>query len=259
MGSGGRRKKVRYNNSVVAYLDILGFRDLVKRSRAGEISRLIRIVSREIKPFSSFAKRAEIKFQTFSDLTVIAVPVRLSSTFALLDSALSFVVQHLGFAQSQLIDEGIVIRGSITVGDIVRSHGQLYGPALIRAYDLERREAIYPRIIVDELALSLARREKKTVNNVWRYLRKEKEGFAYVDYLRIRIAELDEVPQWLDFLGRHKTFIEQCLGRFLLNEKLTQKYLWLSSYHNAVVDEIAAGEDDLDLKRYLQEKFMLSN
>lgn len=256
----GRKRKVKYSKSVVAYLDVLGFRGLVKKSRAGEISKLIRIVKNEIKPFSSFAKRAEIKFQSFSDLTVISVPVKLSGGFALFDSALSFVVSHLGFAQSRLIDERILIRGAITVGDIVKSYGQMYGPALIRAYDLERKEAHYPRIIVDAPLLSLVRRDKRKNENIRNYLRSDTDGFAYVDYLRLQIDELEgEVSQWLDFLKRHKEFIESSLSRFTSDEKIVQKYRWLSDYHNVVVGEVADKESDLDLKRYLLEKFKVSD
>ena len=47
-----------------------------------------------------------------------------------------------------LLDEGILLRGGITVGDVALSYGQLFGPAVIRGYELENQVARFPRIVV---------------------------------------------------------------------------------------------------------------
>jgi hypothetical protein len=44
---------------------------------------------------------------------------------------------------------GLLIRGAITIGDIVHDDSIVFGPALNRAYELESQQAIYPRIILD--------------------------------------------------------------------------------------------------------------
>jgi hypothetical protein len=48
----------------------------------------------------------------------------------------------------------ILLRGGICVGDISmdpdpRSDEIVFGPAMVRAYELERDAAVYPRIVID--------------------------------------------------------------------------------------------------------------
>jgi hypothetical protein len=52
-----------------------------------------------------------------------------------------------------LVDEGILLRGGITVGDVALSYGQLFGPAVIRGHALESQVARFPRITVGEEVL----------------------------------------------------------------------------------------------------------
>lgn len=51
--------------------------------------------------------------------------------------------------QCSLFYKGIVIRGGISIGDLFIEGNKIFGPALIRAYKLEKK-AIYPRIVVDK-------------------------------------------------------------------------------------------------------------
>jgi hypothetical protein len=44
---------------------------------------------------------------------------------------------------------GFLVRGGITIGDIVHDEEVVFGPALNRAYHLEHDIAKYPRIVVD--------------------------------------------------------------------------------------------------------------
>jgi hypothetical protein len=38
-------KRVKYTRSIISYLDILGFQDLIEKKTAGEISQLLRILA----------------------------------------------------------------------------------------------------------------------------------------------------------------------------------------------------------------------
>ena len=115
-----KRKNVRYTPSLVAYLDILGFRDLVSKISPNRISRIIRMVKEEIIPNGMFAEAAKVQHRNFSDLTVITLPNHKLQTDPFVGPPLAYIVQHLGVAQARLIDEQIVVRGSITVGEILR-------------------------------------------------------------------------------------------------------------------------------------------
>lgn len=68
-------KKVRYSSSLITYLDVLGFRNLIEHKTAGEISRVLRILKETTKPDEEVAKAYEMKFFNFSDTTVRITPL----------------------------------------------------------------------------------------------------------------------------------------------------------------------------------------
>ncbi len=43
----------------------------------------------------------------------------------------------------------MLLRGAITYGKIVHNNQMIFGPALVRAYELESKKAVYPRVIID--------------------------------------------------------------------------------------------------------------
>jgi hypothetical protein len=109
-------------------------------------------------------------------------------------------MMRLIHAQSRLIDEGILLRGAVTVGQIVRSWGQLFGPGLIEAYEFD--------------------------------------GVYFLAYLRAMNGEFDEPDYYLDFLLRHRDLIRRGLRRFPQVSTAREKYEWLSNYHNATVTKL---------------------
>ena len=46
----------------------------------------------------------------------------------------------------------MLIRGSITIGDLIHDEHILMGPTMIEAYKMESEVALYPRIIVSDMA-----------------------------------------------------------------------------------------------------------
>ena len=93
------------------------------------------------------------QYQNFSDLSLIARPLE-GVECPPLGAQLSDLLLHLVRAQARLIvDESILIRGTVTMGRVVKSRGELFGPAVVRAYELERDRAEYPRIIIDDRIL----------------------------------------------------------------------------------------------------------
>jgi hypothetical protein len=53
-----------------------------------------------------------------------------------------------------------VIRGGLTVGEIRKSRGLIYGPGLARAYRLEQL-AVYPRISIDSEVFRLLKSDPR--------------------------------------------------------------------------------------------------
>jgi hypothetical protein len=235
-------KFVRYQPSIITYVDILGFRRLVQTKQAGEISRILRVVKETVAPGKELSELLDFRIQHFSDLTVRVLPIVTGSrghgdVFAELLS--------LVYVQKELIETGILVRGSIMFGDIVTSWGLLYGPGLIRAYELEQ-EAVFPKIIVDHNLLRELRRNpslrgsehdyKMEMEHINKLIRKDSDNSYFVDYLRAVESEFND-PEvgYPHFLNTHKNEIVRGLNEFKLDKRVLRKYRWLKAYHNSTV------------------------
>jgi hypothetical protein len=74
-------RHVKYTRSIVSYLDILGFRELEEAKSAGEISRILRILTESVKPHPT-DEPVRIQFTKFSDTVIRIVPeTRLSVAY----------------------------------------------------------------------------------------------------------------------------------------------------------------------------------
>lgn len=88
----------------------------------------------------------------FSDTVVLSASPNKESV-----SALISVVIALSLV---LLKAGYYVRGAITRGQLHHAQKSLYGPALIAAYELEKNNAIYPRIILTKDMLDFLVEEK---------------------------------------------------------------------------------------------------
>ena len=211
------KRNVEYEPSLVTYLDILGFRNLIEHRSAGYISRTLRLVRDAVKPDSLDAKAYSLHYQSFSDLIVITIPLSTQANLVYRPGALFSELLALVHAQTSLIGERILIRGALSVGFVVKSYGQLYGPALVRAYELERHTAQYPRIIIDREVLDQLKTNPALRRHDYRYekksidalVTKDVDGLTFVDYLRAIESEFDyPEEEYLSFLVEHKKVVQ---------------------------------------------------
>ncbi len=94
--------------------------------------------------------------------------------------------------QAELVREGVLLRGALTIGDIFIKDAITFGPALIRAYELESTVAITPRVIIDPLVFILLEQYPALRGNpiedemqyLCRVLKKDRDGVWFIDYLR---------------------------------------------------------------------------
>lgn len=122
------KRIVNYDEALVTYLDMLGFRELVQSESPGRISRTIRLVRNALRPERDRARLYEMTYQSFSDLTVVSIPVLTAANLNFRPGVLHSQIVRVANAQVGLLREGIVLRGGMTFGSIVRSYGQLFAP-----------------------------------------------------------------------------------------------------------------------------------
>jgi hypothetical protein len=223
-------KTVRYQRSIVTYIDILGFRDLIESKSAGEISKILRILAESVEPHPLF-KSEKTRFTKFSDTIIRSTPFsdRKPKNFI-------FELRHILHSQIALIPQGITVRGAVTIADVVQSWRVVCGKGVVRAYELESRKDSPPRIVVDSEVLAGLRldSEREDLNALIR----TEDSVTYLDYLRACEVELSVPEQEYPlFLGLHRDLIRACSRKYADSPRVVKKYEWLKSYHNRTLSE----------------------
>ena len=233
----------RYEDCIVTYLDILGFRNLIENSSVDELRNILKVFRRTAKPYG-----AKIHMEIVSDAVVRATTISRKHR----DGAFFRELIDLLHIQIESITNGIIVRGAITIGELhigKKTKGPLFGPALVRAYTMESNEVIFPRIAVDEKAIEILERdmslwtdgeiqeeERDLLRNM---LRTDESGLKYIDYLNSNflISELDGgYPGYTLLLRRHKTLIDNGI-KSSCEPRIRRKYVWLKNYHNSHIEK----------------------
>jgi hypothetical protein len=120
-----------YPTKYVAFLDLLGFRQLVKRSGADVLERR-RLVEalKLVRDTLCENPSIDFRFTYFSDCFVLSADHS--------PNALWQVFQSIELLTCNLLQYDILVRGGLAVGPAHHSKDFLYGEAVIEAYDLER-------------------------------------------------------------------------------------------------------------------------
>lgn len=109
----------------------------------------------DIEKYKRIKERAENRkptIVTFSDSIIIYVPLSDDDKVIQVDSIFSSAIAIAGAFLSLMI-HGTVFRGGLEIGLACEiGPKEIYGPALLKAYDLESKIAKYPRVVIgDEL------------------------------------------------------------------------------------------------------------
>ena len=140
-----------YSKSFVAFLDVLGFSEMVKKNKIEKIEKYFSIVNEAISQIKSIKEKKDIKFIVISDSVILTIPKENLDSSDNNFFCLRQLCIAIGFIQQKLAEENIWIRGAISFGDtfIDEDNNQIVGPAYIDAYKLEDEIALYPRVILD--------------------------------------------------------------------------------------------------------------
>lgn len=172
--------EVQYEKRIVAFVDVLGFSNLVYSRTTGLISRYFNFVTHN---FQEAVSKYGFRFLIVSDSIVLSAPDNKES--------LKLCVMVLYRLQQKLIEEeGILLRGGVSHGDLYMGAEDniMFGPALINAYKLEL-QAKYPRIIMDRSFITRYYRDTKELLDELVWVRYQSSGgyipdFVYLDYFR---------------------------------------------------------------------------
>lgn len=190
-----------YENRDVVFLDVLGFSELVERSLEDE--ELYRAV-REILSETGGRDNAFEPMKVIEEFDDQGQP-RLADSTTMCKTALSdsvvFSALHPNEATAgdiplfallfwvkklviELLRRGVMVRGAVTSGALTHTNAMVFGPAMVEAYQLESRTAVYPRILVRQDIRE--RLERSFINHIGWLVATDSDGLYYLDVLRMQ-------------------------------------------------------------------------
>lgn len=234
-----------YINRYVAFLDILGFQDLISRS-VGEAPTVTIDEIRSILEVSEPAGEMQVVLGRIGDISksdhrVTAFSDSIIISVAETEQGLIHLLHHIGKIGYYLARLGVLYRGGVSNGLTYHDELQVFGPAVIEAYKIEQQAAC-PRVLLSAAVVNAGRAAAKPVSTIFDGLtRKDCDGGIFVDYLRVLrlIADSDgPVPDDVKTLHQDmKRTIEQQLERFSIGTAERTKWEWFSTYFNWAIDE----------------------
>jgi hypothetical protein len=272
-----------YSDHIIVFIDVLGFSDAIKKSPTSpenynKVSSLLvklkELAIRKTQETHSGDKIPHITISSFSDSIIISCSIVSELSFNLV------LLIMCEFCMTTVLEHGFFLRGALTIGPFQENEGTMFGPALVRAYEIERSLALWPRCVIDPTLLARADIYPDGVWKKHQYILLGSDGLPFIDYLGFPIAgyfyrwiegranpgshEQDENPEdvALKVLHQHKVTICQAVQNAGHNEEIASslftKFYPLAAYHNRVIGRFALdftrpGRLD-DIKKFASEK-----
>ncbi|WP_429912092.1 hypothetical protein [Glycocaulis sp.] len=227
---------VQYQQRIVAFLDILGFRDLVIRSESDQnafnkvIDSIIKIKRiADVRPTGY-----DYHASTFSDNIAISAKIDVES--------LHYIFISIEALTTNLMQIGCLCRGSVVVGNLVHNENMVFGRGLVSAHDFENRLAKYPRIVLDDNIVDMVRQltPEDTLGAMKRKLFRDFDGMYCMHYLN-DLADIDiNIP-----IKENPKLIVAYTTSYYMNKSIEsctsdpsafEKYRYFSDYWRDAVD-----------------------
>ena len=230
-----KKYTTNYEERIVAFVDILGFSNMISQSEKDvETYEKINRALKTIQNVKKDSENTSAKVTTFSDNIVISYPANGKDS-------LFYILIDLIHLQLELLQQGVLVRGGIAKGKVRHTKEMVFGPAMVTAYELESKYAVYPRIIVEKQTVDWEKENyrKQIYGADYDILeleslikRDEYNDIYYIDILKQR-QELDYFEDYISLLYNLRKIIID--GLSIHKKEVKMKYIWLKNYFNDVV------------------------
>jgi len=175
-----------YQERVVAFIDVLGFAELVRASdtdptKRDKIAKFI-MTDKLFADFTGNMFRMAAAF--FSDSFVLSIG----------SDRVFYLIREAGYLCRHLLLQGFPCRGAITTGSLYHQERIVVGPAFVKAYQLEQSVAIYPRVILDDATMQWWKHEFRPGSahpHFESLVKRDRDGQHFIDIFN---------PGWSEFL-----------------------------------------------------------
>lgn len=193
----------------VAYIDILGTKELICNDFECKFLNKLNMFCEDAHKDADSPNKFFVKI--FSDNILIAAKV--SDVLEKNKETVAELINTVAQIQNEILRYGYLTRGAIVQGEFFHNEMFVYGRALVEAVKIEENIAIYPRVIVSDDIYNLC------PNGCERCA----DGYAIVNqFLYTDTFEHLE----------HKNSLLKLLNKYMNNQKVKQKIMWIISYFN---------------------------
>lgn len=234
---------MNYDKRICCFIDILGFRNHIEKTINKEGNDIIEKIekikyildlSKKITDDSGFSKSKIVTY--FSDSIVISYDYSEPSQ-------LYHTLIDLLYVSFEMANQGFLARGGVTIGKLIHNENLIFGPAMVKAYDLESKKAIYPRIIVEKDVVENGIKYKvdnhssiDELEYILDILTEDTDGNFYIDYISKCSSEFND-PEYDLYI-----YLEQLKKFFIdfdkMDSKVQNKLLWLKEKINNEIKQI---------------------
>lgn len=252
-----------YDNRLLLFADIMGFSDFIEQTlNKPELvpyaHNLFNKTSKMLENIKSLklnqleVDQTKLTCRMFSDNITVSIPY-VSEDDLILITSWACILQYTIYSNTDFF-----LRGSIVHSKLFDRENKIFGPALIEAYNFERKKAGWQRIIFHDSLIRL----NNEPNPYFDYYIEEEAGIYYLDYLRylFRLLGINEyrginksadfrkeLPGSIELFQGHKRKIKLAMSRVYDSscssaekEKRITKYNKLSAYHNSVLESFCS-------------------
>lgn len=227
-----------FKDSLVAFIDILGFDQRVKAITSQEdffeIGKLLYAARATADNLSSAEGILQnFKITAISDSIIVTVPF----TDSICTVGLLHILHNMQY-ELLATEFKTMIRGYINRGPVYYKDGLVFGSGYSDAYGGERLIGGAPRIVLSPSVVKDAKRvinqyggKKKMVTALDFLMEDKSDGFYFIDFLKpIGSQSVLSRDQVLAERASIRNFIESCISKYELNYKVLAKYKWLKNY-----------------------------
>lgn len=244
-----------YVNAYVTFIDVLGFKDIVKNTDPTKINALLDAMrvftaqtQRRRSPYDK-QKHLPVVVQ-FSDSIVRIQPVNEDSEEVDAIDLFFGEISSVLISQGNLACNGILVRGGMTFGSVCVYKDRIFGPAFNRAYMIESTFATYPRIVIDEVLCTSSdenpiieksgrERWSSATQHIFEYIDRADDGQWSINYLP-NLVDAEKEPRVTgeDVLIAHRDAIQRLLSNSIKSKdyNVLAKIRWVASYHNKLIE-----------------------
>lgn len=218
----------QYQDRYCAFVDILGFRQLIEQLRENvdsfeALHHLLKRVHGAKSGAAVDADDTDFRAQSISDAVAISTAVS--------GIGLNQLFRSLQFLSLDLLSEGYFVRGAVVRAPLYHDDQTVFGQALVRAFHFESEVARYPRIVVTRevredmlsyIGRTIGNGASKDVYPPMEILRQSSDGPMYLDVLQPVVSLLHKADSAVRMLTESEKVLHQRYNR--IKDKIRERY-----------------------------------